>query len=184
MCDPVTVGTGALATAKLAVSAASVVGGVVSTVQSTNAQNARAAQNAQSAKDAFILKTAAQNQRIRQEQIAASQKKEDASLKALRSRATAQAAASAGGVKGNSVQLLLQDYARSEGVFRDRVAEQLGADTAAIRTDTLGFRAEADQRIASVPPVGMGNIFGAALSGAGKLYTAFDDYSATKNGED
>ena len=184
MCEPVSLTAGTLATMQLVVAATSAAAGVASAVMATNAQNKRSADNARSAKEAYILKTAAQNQRIRQEGIAAAQKKEDASLKSARSKATATAAAADGGVQGGSVQLLLQDYDRSEGVFRDRVAEQLDATTDAIRFDQLGFQAEADQRIASVPPAGMENVFGAALSGAGKVFSGYQDYSATINGED
>lgn len=182
MCEPVSITAGTLATAQLVVAATSAAAGIATTVMAANQKAKQAAATEKSAKEAYILKTAANNQRIRQEGIAASQKKEDAAIKTERSKATATAAAAAGGVSGTSVQLLLQDFERSEGVMRDRVEEQLDADTATIRFDSLSFKSEADSRINSIQPAGMENVFGAALSGAGKLYTAYDDFNTTRTG--
>lgn len=184
MCEPVTLAASTAATAKLAISAASAAASIGSAVISANQQNKAAAQNQRSALDAYVLKTAAQNSRIRQEGIAASQKKEDARLKTLRSQGTATAAAAAGGVQGKSVGMLLDDYSRSESIFRDRTEQQLSADTKAIRFDMEGFRAEADNRIKSSPSAGVGALFGTAIQAGAGLFDAYQDYSETINGED
>ena len=172
MCEPVTIAAGVSAAAGLATS-----------VMQTQAQNEQSAQNARSAKDAYILKTAALNSRIRQEGISAQQKQEDARLKAKRSQGTAKAAAASGGVKGQSVDRLLNDFSRSEAVFKDRVNEQLDATTASIRFDQQGLQSQANQRIAAVPPAGMGNLFGAAVKAGAQGFSAFKDYQAEQKGE-
>lgn len=178
-----TAGTSLLSTLSLGASAASAVGGVASAVMGAGAQNEQSAANSRAALDAYFLKTAQTNSRIRQEGVTAAQKKEDAASKAARSAGTAVAAAASGNVQGKSVQRLLEDYQRSEAIFADRTDQQLEATTAQLRGTMKGAQAEANQRIQSVPPAGMENIFGAALSGAGKLIGAADTYQARRKGE-
>lgn len=183
MCEPITLTAGTLATAQLAVAGASAAAGVVGAIQSTNAQNERSATTAANAKEAYFLKASQINSRIRQEGVASQQKKEDARLKSLRSQGAAKAAAAAGNVKGRSVDALLADYQRSEGRFNDRANQQLEATTTSLRFDQVGAQKQADQRIASVPPAGMENIFGAVLEGGGKVFSAYSGYNDTISGE-
>lgn len=201
MCEPITAALGigaaasaaggtaaaastALATTKLAISGISAAASIGSSVMGTLSQNAAAEQNNRSAIDAYIVKSAAQNTRIRQEGQAAFQKKEDARLKALRSQGTARAAAGSGGVQGKSVEGLMNEYSRSEAVFRDRTAQQLEANTDAIRFDMEGYRAEADARSNSMQGAGIGNIFGAVVGAGATLLTGYEDYTTSISGKD
>lgn len=173
MCEPTTIIAGVSAVAGLALS-----------VKQMSDQNARSAENANNSREAYFLKASQINSRIRQEGVAASQKKEDARLKTLRSQGAAKAAAGAGNVKGVSVDKLLADYERSEGTFRDRTDEQLEATSQALRFDQVGAQREADQRIASVPPQGMENVFGAAIQGGAQVYSGYKFGQKVRSGED
>lgn len=184
MCEPISLSSSALAMTKLAISGASAAASVGSAIMGANSQNAAFKQNNRAAIDAYITKTAAQNLRIRQEGEAAFQKKEDAQLKTLRSQGTARAAAGAGGVQGKSVDALLADYSRSEGVFRDRVAQQLEANTDAVRFDMEGFRSESESRINSMQTAGIGNIFGAVVGAGATLLGGYEDYTTSIEGKD
>jgi hypothetical protein len=161
MCLPAVLGAaGGLGTAAGASSAAlSIQGlsagiGAVSKVAGVMASNKAAKQNAQSALDAYFLKTRLNNQRLRQEQVQASQVKSDADLKALKSQGTALAAGAGAGVQGKDLDQLMKDFERSEGLLANRIDQKLNnmADQAAV--ENLAFQSEAQNRINSQQPIG------------------------------
>lgn len=109
MCEPVTLAavTGmsaqAAATTALAIQGVTAVAGVGSAIQSAKNQNAAAQANAQSAQDAYLLKSRQTALRLRQEQIQASQAKQDADMKTLRAQGSVTASAGGAGVQGINV---------------------------------------------------------------------------------
>jgi len=176
MCDPVTLaalgstfagaggaaaaGTAAAGTAAAASTTALTIQGVTAAAQgvgalaAASAQNKAAAQNAQSAKDAYFLKTKQANLSIMQEQTQASQQRNDADLKAMKSQGTAIAAAGGSGVQGVNIGQLLNDFERSEGVLTDRVSQRLESMQSQNEMQKLAFQSEAQNRINSMQPQG------------------------------
>ena len=127
MCEPVTIATvtGMSATAAantaLAIQGVTAVAGVGSAIQSAKNQNAAAQANAQSALDAYYLKSTQNSLRLRQEQIQASQAKQDADMKTLRAQGSVTASAGGAGVQGINVDQLLKDFEASEGLMTSRI---------------------------------------------------------------
>ena len=105
-------------------------------------------------KDAYFLKTKRANLRIIQEQTQASQKKQDADLKSMRSQGTAMAAAGGAGVQGANIDQMLNDFEKSEGFFTDRIGQKLRDVQNQNEYNKLGYQSEAINRINSVQPVG------------------------------
>jgi hypothetical protein len=145
---------GAASGMSLAIQGISAIGSAVSTISAANKQNEAVAQNAQSAKDAYFMKTRQANLRVLQEQNKASEMKQDADLKALKSQGTAIAAAAGGGVQGANVDQLINDFERSEGVLSARTDSQLKGMQAQNEMEKLAFQSEATNRINSMQPVG------------------------------
>ena len=145
---------GAASGMSLAIQGISAVGSAVGAISAANKQNEAVAQNAQSAKDAYFMKTRQANLRVLQEQNKASEMKQDADLKALKSQGTAIAAAAGGGVQGANVDQLINDFERSEGVLSARTDSQLKGMQAQNEMEKLAFQSEATNRINSMQPVG------------------------------
>lgn len=164
MCEPTTMmallgsggaaaGTAAAASsATLAIQGISAGAKVLGAVGAAQAKNKAAAQNAQAAKDAYFIKSKQANLRILQEQTQASQQKQDADLKAMRSQSTASAAAAGSGVQGVDVDRLINDFERSEGVLADRINQRLEGMQAQNEMQKLAFQSEAQNRINSMQP--------------------------------
>lgn len=137
MCDPTTIMT------------ALKVGGAV---MEQKAKADHAAAVAKASKDAYFIKSKQSNLRLLQEQNKASEIKQDADLKAMKSQGTALAVAGGSGVQGRNVDQLINDFERSEGVMTARVDSQLKGMQAQNEMDKLAFQSEAQNRINSNPP--------------------------------
>jgi len=146
MCDP--------ATAALVIKGGMAVAQAGASVEKTNAKNQQYVNNTAAAKDAYFLKTKQANLRVIQEQTQASQKKQDADLKSMRSQGTAMAAAGGAGVQGANVDQMLNDFERAEGVMTDRISQKLEDVQGQNEMTKLGYQSEAINRIMSVQPVG------------------------------
>jgi len=161
MCEPVSLAavTGmsaqAAATTALAIQGATAVVGVGSAMQSAKNQNAAAQANAQSALDAYYLKSTQNSLRLRQEQIQASQAKQDADMKTLRAQGSVTASAGGAGVQGINVDQLLKDFEASEGLMASRIDQRVEGLQQQAAMDQLGFQTEAQRRINQMQPQGM-----------------------------
>jgi hypothetical protein len=147
-------GAAAATSSTLAIQGISAAAKGVGALAAASAQNKAAAQNAQSAKDAYFLKTKQANLSIMQEQTQASQQRNDADLKAMKSQGTAIAAAGGSGVQGVNIGQLLNDFERSEGVLTDRISQRLESMQSQNEMQKLAFQSEAQNRINSMQPQG------------------------------
>tara|TARA_B100000768_G_C11261685_1_gene369060 strand:+ start:410 stop:1009 length:600 start_codon:yes stop_codon:yes gene_type:complete len=160
MCEPVSLAaiTGMSASAAsataLAIQGVTAVAGVGSAIQGAKNQNAAAQANAQSAQDAYLLKSKQSALRLRQEQVQASQARQDADLKTLKAQGSAMASAGGAGVQGINVDQLLKDFEASEGLMSSRIEQRLGGLQQQAEMDALGFQTEAQSRINSMQPQG------------------------------
>lgn len=158
MCEPVSLAaiTGmsasAASTTALAIQGVTAVAGVGSALSSAKNQNAAAQANAQSAQDAYLLKSKQSALRLRQEQVQASQARQDADLKTLKAQGSAMASAGGAGVQGINVDQLLKDFEASEGLMSSRIEQRLGGLQQQAQIDALGFQSEAQSRINSMQP--------------------------------
>lgn len=121
-------------------------------VAKANEQNRAYLANAQAANDAYFVKSKQNNLRLRQEMTQASQQKQDADLKAMKSQSTALAAAAGSGVQGVDIDRLINDFERSEGVMADRINQKLEDTQAQTEMQNLAFQSEAQARINSMQP--------------------------------
>lgn len=161
MCEPVSLAaiTGmsasAAASTALAIQGVTAVAGVGGAVMSAKNQNAAAEANAQSARDAYLLKSRQTSLRLRQEQVQASQAKQDADLKTLKAQGAVMASAGGAGVQGINVDQLLKDFEASEGLMSSRIDQRIGGLQQQAEMDALGFQSEAQSRINKMQPQGM-----------------------------
>lgn len=161
MCEPVTIAavTGMSASAAqataLGIQGATALAGIGSSVSAAKNQNAAAQANAQSALDAYYLKSTQNSLRLRQEQIQASQAKQDADMKTLRAQGSAVASAGGAGVQGINVDQLLKDFEASEGLMTSRIDQRVEGLQQQAAMDQLGFQTEAQRRINQMQPQGM-----------------------------
>jgi len=160
MCEPVSLAaiTGMSASAAsataLAIKGVTAVASVGSAIQGAKNQNAAAQANAQSARDAYLLKSRQTSLRLRQEQVQASQAKQDADLKTLKAQGAAMASAGGAGVQGINVDQLLKDFEASEGLMVSRIDQRVEGLQQQAAIDQLGFQSEAQSRINSMQPQG------------------------------
>jgi len=160
MCEPVSLAaiTGMSASAAsataLAIKGVTAVASVGSAIQGAKNQNAAAQANAQSARDAYLLKSRQTSLRLRQEQVQASQAKQDADLKTLKGQGAAMASAGGAGVQGINVDQLLKDFEASEGLMVSRIDQRVEGLQQQAAIDQLGFQSEAQSRINSMQPQG------------------------------
>ena len=161
MCEPVTIAavTGMSASAAqataLGIQGATALAGIGSSVSAAKNQNAAAQANAQSALDAYYLKSTQNSLRLRQEQIQASQAKQDADMKTLRAQGSVVASAGGAGVQGINVDQLLKDFEASEGLMTSRIDQRVEGLQQQAAMDQLGFQTEAQRRINQMQPQGM-----------------------------
>jgi hypothetical protein len=141
--------------ASLIITGVSTVAKMGASVEKADAKNQQYVDNTAASKDAYFLKTKQANLRIIQEQTQASQKKQDADLKSMRSQGTAMAAAGGAGVQGANIDQMLNDFEKSEGFFTDRIDQKLRDIKGQNEYNKLGYQSEAINRINSVQPVGM-----------------------------
>jgi len=160
MCEPVSLAaiTGMSASAAsataLAIKGVTAVASVGSAIQGAKNQNAAAQANAQSARDAYLLKSRQTSLRLRQEQVQASQARQDADLKTLKGQGAAMASAGGAGVQGINVDQLLKDFEASEGLMVSRIDQRVEGLQQQAAIDQLGFQSEAQSRINSMQPQG------------------------------
>jgi len=160
MCEPVSLAaiTGmsasAAASTALAIKGVTAVASVGSAVMGAVNQNSAAQANAQSARDAYLLKSRQTSLRLRQEQVQASQAKQDADLKTLKAQGAAMASAGGAGVQGINVDQLLKDFEASEGLMVSRIDQRVEGLQQQAAIDQLGFQSEAQSRINSMQPQG------------------------------
>ena len=182
MCEPVSLAavTGmsaqAAATTALAIQGATAVVGVGSAMQSAKNQNAAAQANAQSAQDAYLLKSRQTALRLRQEQIQASQAKQDADMKTLRAQGSVTASAGGAGVQGINVDQLLKDFEASEGLMTSRIDQRIEGLQQQASMDALGFQSEAQSRINSMQPQGFTETLFNVLTPIAGFGVDFADY--------
>jgi len=160
MCEPVSLAaiTGmsasAAASTALAIKGVTAVASVGSAVMGAVNQNSAAQANAQSARDAYLLKSRQTSLRLRQEQVQASQARQDADLKTLKAQGSAMASAGGAGVQGINVDQLLKDFEASEGLMVSRIDQRVEGLQQQAAIDQLGFQSEAQSRINSMQPQG------------------------------
>lgn len=169
--------------AKLALGVASGVGTAISGVMQYKEGKKASERNAEAAMDAYHLETYLTGQRGLQEQEAGSQKLQGTQVKAMQDGARASLAASAGGVEGNSVQQVLADFKRNEGVMLDRTRATMAGRRQQQQFELEGARANAQNRINSVPPPSMAGAFGSIFRGAGMAFGAVSDFKDLYDGD-
>lgn len=173
----------ALGASQLAISAASAVAGVAGAVGEYREGARRHEENAQSARDAYILETHLTNKRLLQERQASSQKKADNSIKRMQAEATGLVAAASGGVQGRSVEQVLDDFRRSEGVVSDRIDQSQEAREDQAVFDMQGSAAKARSRVNSVPMPSLSGVYTATVRGVGSLANGYSDYRDLYEGD-
>jgi len=172
MCEP--------ATAALIITGISSVAQMGAAVEKTNAKNQQVVDNTVASKDAYFLKTKQANLRIIQEQTQASQKKQDADLKSMRSQGTAMAAAGGAGVQGANIDQMLNDFEKSEGFFTDRIDQKLRDVKTQNEYNKLGYQSEAINRINSVQPVGHMEAMMGVVEPMASFGLSYSDYASER----
>ena len=157
---------------------------VLGAMDKSNNANAAYVQNTRAAKDAYFLKSKQANLRVIQEQTQASQKKQDADLKSMRSQGTAMAAAGGAGVQGANVDQMLNDFERAEGVMTDRISQKLEDVQGQNEMTKLGYQSEAINRIMSVQPVGHMEAILGVVEPMADFGLAYGDYKSERNAAD
>jgi len=186
MCEPVTIAavTGMSASAAqataLGIQGATALAGIGSSVSAAKNQNAAAQANAQSARDAYLLKSRQTSLRLRQEQVQASQARQDADLKTLKAQGSAMASAGGAGVQGINVDQLLKDFEASEGLMASRIDQRLGGLQQQAEMDALGFQSEAQSRINSMQPQSLTETLFNVLTPITDFGVSLGDYQGKK----
>jgi len=176
MCDPVT-----LAAASLAVGTASAAVGYMGQQQAFNAQTQSNKMAQQYAVDAANQTYAATQNRMAQEQAAASTEKMNANIASAEARATAMTAAGEGGVQGNSVSQLLASYYSKQGRYNEALDTNLQMSRQALADSMDQTRNGTISTINSLPTPQRPSFLDAAIRVAGSgLSAAGDYYSMTK----
>lgn len=133
-------------------------------------------ENAERANANAIQEYNANLQRTSQEADAVGAQKADLMKEARQARAKATVAAGESGVSGLSVDALLADFYGAEGVYKDRLSEQLDWTTQQLAYEQKGIRATAEDRANSIRPATPPNFMAAALRIGGSALNAFGSY--------
>lgn len=180
MCDPVTAAalvgattTAATSTTLSLISAGATIAGGVASYKSKKAHSEA---TAQASRDAYILETHLQGQRLQQENAKLVQQKGDNHLKRLQGEAGAVAAAAAGGVGGNSVATTINQFTQNENVVNRRLGKNNEMQEQQMGYEALAAQARAQNRINSAPPPSAAELFVPIARGVGKAGTALSDY--------
>ena len=139
--------------------------------------------NDKSAHEAYILETHLINRRLLEEGEAVAQKKGDNSIKRMQASASSLAYAAAGGVEGVSVDQVLQDFKRSEGIVADRLDRNLEARQNQAVFDMMGSQARSQNRINAVPVPTLDNLYATAARGAGAIVGGVSDFKDLFDGD-
>jgi len=107
--------------------------------------------NDRAAQQAAVDRYASQQLRIMQEEEAATQKKQEAKVDAMKARSTARVAAGEAGVTGLSVDALLQDLSAQEGRYDASVDNNFRITEGYLRGEMTATRHEAFARMNAVP---------------------------------
>lgn len=179
MCEPTTM----IMAAQLAVAGASAASGVKAAKRQYQREEEAHEENKQAAHDAFILETHLMSKRVQEQRMATSQKDQDNSIKRMKASASAEVAAASASTQGASVQQVLHDFKRSEGVVSDRLAMSGEAFEDQTYYQGLSAGARAEDRARSIPMPTMDGIYSAQLRGVSKVVGAFSDFRDYYTGE-
>lgn len=175
MCAPV-----AMAIASFAIGAAQTVVGFMGEQAAADAQNQYYAENAKAARQATVNQYAHQQNRIIQERRAASQEKQNATVDALKARATAKTAAGEAGVSGLSVDALVQDFYAQEGRYSNSIDNNFQMTSDYLRSEMESTQAQGQSRINSVRRATPPSFLGAAIRIGATALDAFGTYHRSK----
>jgi len=177
MCEPIS-----MAVASFAISAASTVMDFQAQSQAAKEQNKYYEQNRLNALQAFTDNQNAMNQRIAQEQEAASAEKFENRLEAKSARATNEVAAGEAGVSGLSIEGLARDFAGKEQRMSDRIDQQTDWTTQQLQAEKRGDSFRALDRINSVRRANKPNFAAAGLKIAAAGLDSFSTYKTRTGG--
>jgi len=174
----------AIAGAELAIGVASGVATAAASVSSYKQGIKRYEDNVQASRDAFVLETHLINKRLSEEKKATSQKKSDNTIKRMQAGASGLAMAAAGGVQGASVEQILDDFRRSEGVVGDRLDQSMAARSEQAHYDMMGSAAKAQRRINSVPIPSQAEAYAGVARGVSTAVSSYSDFNDLYAGEE
>jgi hypothetical protein len=180
MCEPV---SAFIAANQLAIAGASAAASTLGAVSQYNEQTDTAEANQQAAKDAYILQSHLTNRKLMEERTSISQKKQDNSIKRMQSSASGVAMAAAGGVQGASVDQMLDDFRRNEGVISDRYDQTMESKELQATYDMRGAKATADSRIQANKGPSLAGVYTTAIRGAGSFASSASDFKDLYDGD-
>ncbi|ARS72230.1 hypothetical protein SMRU11_35930 [Sinorhizobium meliloti RU11/001] len=176
MClDPIS-----LAVGQFAMSAASSVMGFQAQEQQYETQQQVYENNRIAANRAAVNTMASTQNRILQEQAAASDEAQKLNIESAKGRATASVAAGEAGVAGLSVDALIADYYGQQGRFERTLDNNLQMQTSYLRSEMDATTAQAEGRINSVDQGTPPSFADAALRVLGGGLDAFTGYKRNK----
>ncbi len=180
MCPPaaaalpaLAIGSSSLATAQMGIAGLSAIAGVASAIKQSSDTNKQAAETETEALKSFFFETERLGVQDMQSDDQVTQKLEDNRKKRMRSVGSVIAASAAGNVQGVSVDRLVGDYFRSEGVIGDRLALQQEQGSDQRQAQAKGSQSKAKDRINSAPRSDGTEVFGAAINGAAGLFSTY-----------
>lgn len=170
------VGAVGLAVAQFAMSAASSVMGFQAQKQEYETQQQVYENNRIAANKAAVNTMASTQNRILQEQAAASDEAQKLNIESAKGRATAAVVAGEAGVAGLSVDALIADYYGQQGRFERTLDNNLQMQTSYLRGEMDAATAQAEGRINSVDQGTPPSFADAALRVLGGGLEAFTGY--------
>lgn len=129
MCEPVTITTTTAAYISAATAAASIAASVIGQRQQADAQEKQQKLASQLERQRYLQEVTSLRQQQSQEQVAMSQRMQEAEIKGKEAKAAAVVAAGEGGVAGLSVEALVANIARKEATYafsEKKQAEMIG----------------------------------------------------------
>jgi hypothetical protein len=173
MCDPFSLTTLAISAAS---SAAAYSAQASQAKAQANYQNTVAEQTGQIAQQNYLQQTATAGNQQMQGQLQSGQALQSNQTAGLQANATASLAAAEGGVGGNTVGELLQDFKRQEAMAADNIKTNQTFSNDQIQNQELGLQAQAQGRIASSRPgpVNTPSALALGLSIGGSAFSAYN----------
>lgn len=117
MCEPVTITATTMAYVSAATAAASIASSIVGQKQQADAQEKRQKLASQLERQRYLQEVTSLRQQQSQEQVALSQRMQDAQLKATEAKSQMVVAAGEGGVAGLSVEALVANVSRKQATY-------------------------------------------------------------------
>jgi hypothetical protein len=185
MCDPVTLGSITavqMATAQLAIGAASAVVGYVGQQQAANAQEAANKEATKNAVFAANQNYEATQRRMYQEAAAASVEKTNANIASAEARATASTAAGEAGVQGYSIDSIIGSYYAKQGRYNEAIDTNFQMSRQALADGMDQTHNATVSTINSLPVPQKPSFLDAAIRVAGSGLSASKDYYGMTNG--